>query len=600
MGIVGMGTKMKRFIMLLLAVTFLAASGFLVEPLRYTQVKYDLTNAPVKGVAPGVVLATTVLGAFRGIIVDIVWIRMESLKGEGKYFEIVQLADLACRLAPNFPQVWDFNAWNMAYNVSVKLLDFNERWLWVKRGLEILRDQGIPNNANEPQLYFSLGMTYLHKVGGHDDNAHFVYKEGLGLEMHEALGGSGTQEDLQRFANAPTLDEGLLEDPRVKEFCERSVALGFDPLAEIPDERILRFFVWVRRPESIPQAAAELWQAEENQYAVGKIADYARAKRLREQLHLEPQKMKALMDEFGPLDWRSPFPHAMYWATEGLRAAQTYKKHVADRRRRHGIATPEYRTGADVILYYPEFLYHDRDYDRIIYGALDDLVTRGRLIYDGEGRILPMEAPDYRFTEKMIQYYEKVIAKYGDSALGPKGTVDSYGGFLKTVTIEFYYRGDEAKSRDYFKRLIQRFGGNISYEEFIDNELRNYIGGMGPAECRGLVQGLISMYYFYLACGDDEQASVLFTEAQNTVNMWQQKNDQNLDRLTVDLDMITDFALTEIFAGRAGFAPEVIARLEQRLPIAAVEKAKKTVAEQEKLRELQPLRIPEERRWDPR
>ncbi len=204
--------RLRRVIMFCLMAALLAVSGSLIGPLHRAQVRYDLTNEPLEGASPAIVLATTALGAFRGILVDVIWIRMEDLKNDGKFFELVQLADLACKLEPRFPKVWDFNSWNLAYNVSVHIPRLEERWPWVKKGIELLRDQGIPNNPTVPQLYFLLGWLYVHKVGEDLDEAHAWYKQELALEMHEVLGGGGSVEDLREFAGAPAIKQDLLED----------------------------------------------------------------------------------------------------------------------------------------------------------------------------------------------------------------------------------------------------------------------------------------------------------------------------------------------------------------------------------------------------
>ena len=39
---------------------------------------------------------------------------------DDKFFEAAQLADWITKLEPHFTQVWLFQAWNMAYNISVK------------------------------------------------------------------------------------------------------------------------------------------------------------------------------------------------------------------------------------------------------------------------------------------------------------------------------------------------------------------------------------------------------------------------------------------------------------------------------------------------
>ena len=583
-----MSTRTKRFVMLALATACLVASGLLVEPLRRVQVRHDLTNAPVKGVSPGVVLATTALGAFRGIIVDVVWIRMEALKNDGKFFEIVQLADLACRLAPNFPKVWDFNAWNMAYNVSVLIPDFSERWLWVKRGIALLRDHGIPNNPTVPELYFSLGWTYLHKIAHHQDDAQYVYKEGLGLEMHDALGEGGSREELERFVKAPRTSEALLQDRRVQEFYERCVAEGFDLLAEIPDEGISRFFIWVRNPESIPAGARELMEGEANKYAVEQIADYARAKRLREQLRLDAGKMIELMDKFGPFDWRSPYPHAIYWATEGMRAAHKYRRQFEsrpNRREEQAPDDPSSITGA------PAHEYHDVNYDRVVYASLMFLVTRGRLTYDSRGRLLPMESPDYRFTDAMIEHFDRLAEKYKDrdeegylQGVFAGGFSDAYSNFLKQVIVEFFYRGDEKLSRSYFERLKLKHPKPeylVPFEEFVDREVKAYLREMYPSDCRTLVRALLFRHYFCLGAADDETASVYHNKAKKTINLWhEQRGGEERDSQRVDFTAIGETVLMDIFSGRAGFPGEVRERLEQRLSVTLVEKVKKAVETQ--------------------
>lgn len=592
-----MSTKTRKLVMLALVALLLVASGLFVQPLHYAQVEYDLTNAPVKGVSPGVVLATTALGAFRGIIVDVVWIRMEDLKQDGRFFELVQLADLACRLAPNFPQVWDFSSWNLAYNVSVKVPDFQERWLWVKRGIEVLRDHGIPNNPTEPGLYFNLGMIYLHKVGDQLDEAHFVYKEALGLEMHEILGGSGTREDLERFVRVPTAAEVLLQDPRVREFHGQCVAAGYDPLGEIPDEGILQFFVWVRRPDSLPEAAQKLLAAEDNRYALGQIAAYSRARRLREKCRLDPQKMIELIDEYGPLDWRSPYPHAIYWGTQGMAAAAQYRRNVEERRRKHGLPPPD-KEEWDVK--YPEFAYHDINHDRVIYAALQYLVARGRLLFDTNGRLLPMMGPDYRFTNKMIEHFEARIEKYKEDHEFTKGVRDAYMNFLLTVAVEFFYRGDEKQSRAYFKRLQDKLGYSrfdVSYEEFIAKELTDYIGHLSPDQSRRLLCALLARHFYYLGCGDDEDATIYYNKALNLRDIWQRTKGKGGDLRRLDWDAAMESVLIDIFAGRSGLPPVAIESLRTMLPSDVIERLEEAL-EKEGI-DIGPLRTPDELREKP-
>ena len=55
----------------------------------------------------------------RGLIVDYLWIKVNLMKQQGLYYEIMADADLITKLQPRFAPVWTFHGHNMAYNISV-------------------------------------------------------------------------------------------------------------------------------------------------------------------------------------------------------------------------------------------------------------------------------------------------------------------------------------------------------------------------------------------------------------------------------------------------------------------------------------------------
>ncbi len=81
------------------------------------------TDDLLEGAPPVLQFTTVALGGFRGLIANALWLRMNQLQEDGKYFEMVQLADWITKLQPRFTSVWVFQAWNMAYNISVKCSD---------------------------------------------------------------------------------------------------------------------------------------------------------------------------------------------------------------------------------------------------------------------------------------------------------------------------------------------------------------------------------------------------------------------------------------------------------------------------------------------
>ncbi len=175
--------------------------------------------APAGGAAladapPAMAFVTVALGGFRGLIADLLWLRALHLQEGGRFFELAQLADWIAKLQPQFTAVWSFQAWNMAYNISVLFPDPDHRWRWVNNGIRLLRDEGLRFNPRQPALYRDLGWLYQHKIGFLMDSAHAVYKRRLATEMQAALGG-GRPPPAGAPASAVVAGLGLGLDPAV-------------------------------------------------------------------------------------------------------------------------------------------------------------------------------------------------------------------------------------------------------------------------------------------------------------------------------------------------------------------------------------------------
>jgi len=173
----------------------------------------DLENTP-----PLLTITTVILGGFRGLVADLLWLRASNLQDEGRHFELVQLADWITKLEPGIPEIWSFHAWNMAFNVSAMMRDPSERWRWVQNGIALLRDQALRYNPHEPGLYSELSWIYGFKIGGETDFAHMYYKRTLAKEIHAILNG-GNLSDVDatsEIATALESEQGLNSDVMAK------------------------------------------------------------------------------------------------------------------------------------------------------------------------------------------------------------------------------------------------------------------------------------------------------------------------------------------------------------------------------------------------
>ncbi len=132
------------------------------------------------------------LGGFRGVVSEVLWIRATTLQEEGRYFELIQLADWITALDPRAAEAWVFNAWNLSYNVPAMLPDHRSRLNWVRAGIDLLKDKAIPANPDTPRLYRELGWLYQNKVGSNDDPASSLYRLALAKEFSDRTAVIGT------------------------------------------------------------------------------------------------------------------------------------------------------------------------------------------------------------------------------------------------------------------------------------------------------------------------------------------------------------------------------------------------------------------------
>ena len=235
-----MNAKLPSFILIILAAGLLAfAAAWGGHSPRAVASSGALTSE----VPPGVRFVSVALGGFRGLLADILWVRAASLQEEGKFFEVAQLSDWITRLEPRYPEVWAYHAWNMAYNITAVVADPADRWHWIKNGIRLLRDEGIPSNPSSPKLFWELGWMFYDKVGGRWDENTLYYRIAWAGEITQLLGG------------------GLADYPVMEKQKQAAQALA----------------------------------------AVG----------------LKLEVMKVLDGTYGPLDWRLPETHSMYWGYRG-------------------------------------------------------------------------------------------------------------------------------------------------------------------------------------------------------------------------------------------------------------------------------------------
>jgi tetratricopeptide (TPR) repeat protein len=111
--------------------------------------------------------ATTALGSFRAIAAVLLWDRAQQLKSQRDWVEYDGVVQLIAKIQPTDIEAYNFQVWNLAYNVQYDAANVEEGWKWVRKGID-LGEKGAKRNPLHPliwKLYWQLGWTYSHRCG---------------------------------------------------------------------------------------------------------------------------------------------------------------------------------------------------------------------------------------------------------------------------------------------------------------------------------------------------------------------------------------------------------------------------------------------------
>lgn len=414
-----MSARVKKILLLALAAVLLVGVSQVQNSLNRDRESLGLTRVPPLENAPPVLAFTTVaLGGFRGLISNALWIRASDLQDEDKFFEMAQLADWITKLEPRFVQVWLVQAWNMAYNISVKFKDFEDRWRWVSRGIELLRDEGLRYNPDETLIYRELGWFFQHKMGQNLDDANMHYKQQWANEMAKVF--AKKKPDLEELIHPQTDDQR------------------------------------------------------------------ERRKLLIEKYKMDPEFMKEVNERYGPLEWRLPESHAIYWAAMGLKKAQLH---------------PEKIKKDDLITL-----------RRVIYQSMQMSFQRGRLITNPLVKMFEF-GPNLEIIPKVSAAYEQAAEEDTENH---DHILRAHRNFLRDAVYFLYSHNRVADATFWYKYIAQKYPDktmidgktnslpkNVTLEEYAISRIQEDINETPRDRVRAILEGLI--YNAYNSLIEDDQ-----------------------------------------------------------------------------------------------
>ena len=115
-----------------------------------------------EALTPGEFAGTLMLGGFRGLACDLLWLRADSAKQDGRFYESVALFEAISRIQPRFEQPWQYMSWDLAYNLSHEVEDRDAKWSWIIAGIDT-NIRGIRRNPQSERLLRHLAWMFHHK-----------------------------------------------------------------------------------------------------------------------------------------------------------------------------------------------------------------------------------------------------------------------------------------------------------------------------------------------------------------------------------------------------------------------------------------------------
>lgn len=139
----------------------------------------------------------------RGFAASLLWRKAEEFKRSHEWDRLSATLNQISNLQPHYENVWEHQAHNLSYNVSVEFDDYRQRYAWVKKGMDYL-SEGVRRNRTAPRLIWYTGWFYGQKLGMSDEQTQFrelfsddeplhadLKDEGIDVDSPDARGPDG-------------------------------------------------------------------------------------------------------------------------------------------------------------------------------------------------------------------------------------------------------------------------------------------------------------------------------------------------------------------------------------------------------------------------
>ncbi len=274
---------------------------------------------------------------------------------------------------------------------------------------------------------------------------------------------------------------------------------------------------------------------------------------LKEQYKLDPEWIKYIDEQWGPLDWRLPETHAIYWADLGRKRA---------------------KEGDQLVLH------------RALWQSMQLAFQRGRIVVnpvDGEVHfspnidIIPKVSATYEEIQKLMPEKKEYVGR-------------GHKNFLSDAIYNLYLHNRPADAAKWYEYLRKRYPEadwvELSLDDYVNQRITDEVDGGKVFKIKAIVEGFIEKYYMYRAIGEDEQAEGHSHVAKLIYDKYQDK----LVPGQLDSQALPPFRdmqvakLTEALSGKGSYSPELSERLRLRFGLSKDWKKELNLLAEEKVK----------------
>jgi hypothetical protein len=268
----------------------------------------------------------------------------------------------------------------------------------------------------------------------------------------------GPAPDYEAMATAARTPDELRLRPGVADF-----------LAGLEAEGIDAFTLDTVAPEQIE---ADLRDRIRNTPPGKELVRFLQRRRMVRDYKLDPESMREIDQKYGPLDWRMPEAHAIYWASRGLKHAEDFDR---------------------------------TQLERMVFQSMSAAFRTGTAFLGVDGSLIP--SPNLEVLPHVLDAFEEALA----ANPGNESMQTAHYNYLSEALSIVYAYHRVSQARDLFAQIRERYPDQLTpgmtLEGFVIKEVAEQMEQMTSRQAHALVEGLLAQSYLWYGIGDTERSA---------------------------------------------------------------------------------------------